>query len=367
MPRHATHSAPALGSRSPPKPTSPSRDRTRPQAHQNDVDENEHEPALVRFARLKQRETATDLTSRPGGPKNITSPLKPEKWSVKDTSVNIATAFIQAATTDMSAPSNHNGSWAASSSSSRPPPVPRSTSVEFESNAPPPASSNRRLAPPPNKLSRPPVSATGRKPASKPSSRLVVPDSEGEQDRNVRGKSPFERGMNIAKQAIGAAAFYVRQRSHEPENLSGDHSQDRSHDLSQANGHVDGNDSSYSYTQEERSYQAAQRKAANRKVRMSEDNKAYKPSLTDEESSEMSDDGQTHKKRKIKKGGLGGPLTSLPVVTSGKRRKKRRHGTTKEGADGGADESSGNEDDETVDVVCASTLLMCSLFYNCIH
>ena len=282
-------SAPALGSRSPPKPTSP---------------DDENEPALVRFARLKQRESAETVASRPGGPKIITSPPKPEKWSVKDTSVNIATAFTQAATADMSTTFNHNNSWASTSRSNLV--IPRSTSVEFESTAS--LAANRRLAPPPDKLGR--TTTTTRKPPSKSVSLLQVPDSEGEDESrsNARGKSPFEQGLSIAKNALGAAAFYVRQRSREPDQPPS------------TNGHANGNDSSYSYGEEEQAFQAAQKRI--KRSRMSTDNKAYKPSQSDEEESEWSDDGKKRKSKK--KGGHGGPLNSLPTVGPYKNRKTHK-------------------------------------------
>lgn len=259
--------------------------------------------------------------------------------------MNIATAFNQAASSDMS---THNSSWA--STSSRAPGVPRSTSVEFETAAPHTASGPRRLAPPPNKLGRPPVSSQNRKPHSKSQVHLV-PDSEGEEDRNVRGKSPFEVGMNIAKQAIGAAAFYVRQRSHEPENMS--HEQDQSQEHPPANGRADGNESSYSYREEESAFLASKRAA--KKGRISVDNKAYKPTHSDDEVSEYSSDDGKRKKRKTTKGGHGGPLTSLPVVGNSKKRrrpKKATAGSAKNGPDGGPDEFSGSEEDESAEVVC---------------
>ncbi|KAF8968119.1 hypothetical protein BDZ97DRAFT_453842 [Flammula alnicola] len=351
LPSYA-YGAPALGSRSPPKPTSPSRDRSR--AQENDIEE-ENVPALIRFARLKQRESAAELTSRPGGPKIIKSPPKPEKWSVKDTSVNIATAFTQAANGDMSATYNHNNSWASTSRANQP--IPRSTSVEYEANAT--GTANRRLAPPPDKLGRAPT--TTRKPPSKSTSLLHVPDSEGEGDSaglNGRAKSPFEQGLNIAKQALGAAAFYVRQRSHDPE--------DTSREQPPANRHTDGNESSYSYTREEESYQAAQKRHlnANKKGRISVDNKAYKPTHSDEEESEYSDDDKTRKrKKKSKKGAAGGPLTTLPVVTSDKRRRRKGHGS-KGNLGGGPDDDvsdSDGDDNADVDILSQSAQLRTSV------
>jgi len=199
---------------------------------------------------------------------------------------------------------NHNNSWASTSRSNLV--IPRSTSVEYESTAP--LAANRRLAPPPDKLGR--TTTTTRKPPSKSVSLLQVPDSEGEDDSrsNPRGKSPFEQGLSIAKNALGAAAFYVRQRSREPDQPPS------------ANGHTNGNDSSYSYGEEEQAFQAAQKRI--KRSRMSTDNKAYKPSQSDEEESEWSDDGKKRKSKK--KGPHGGPLNSLPTVGPYKNRKTHK-------------------------------------------
>lgn len=334
-------SAPALGSRSPPKDPSPSRDSNRNKDH----DENEDdEPALSRFARIKQRESAKDLSNRPGGPKIITSPPKPDKWSVKDTSVNIATAFTQAAAGEnMSTTYNPNNAWASTSRASLP--VPRSTSVEYEAAAP--QASNRRLPPPPDKFHRSAVAA--RKPISKTSSLRHVPDSEGEEEQsnvNVRGKSPFEQGVSFAKQALSVATYYVRQRSREPENLSVERPQPS------INGGANGNDSSYDYAAEEQAFQSQKRSsAAARRSRMSVDNKAYKPPQeTEDDESEWSDGGKTRRrKRKLKKGSAGGPLSTLPVVSADKRRRRKSHGS--KGNILGDEEESESEDNAQADMV----------------
>lgn len=391
-------SAPALGSRSPPKvPSSPFRSRVQGEGEEAEVDNdgNENDGALSRFARLKQQQqqhqnhviattpanstttTTTnrekDFSTRPGGPKVITSPPKPERWSVKDTSVNIATAFTQAASGsgasafgEMSAASSsythtHNHNWA--STSRTPIPVPRSTSVEYEAAA---AGSGlgsagqgaggqpkRALPAPPDKFVRPTTtggSVVTRKPLSKTVSIRHVPDSEGEEDQpstttttnNVRGKSPFEHSLQFAKHALGAAAYYVRHRSKEPE------------ERSVVNG---GHDESYDYAAEEQAYQAQKRVgttstpsvttgAAHRRNRMSVDNKAYKPS---QESEEEDDDVWSDTKRRKRRGGkggpAGGPLLTLPVVKADKRR-RRKKGTL--GSLGDEEGDSGSDDGDNV-------------------
>lgn len=318
------HSAAALGSRSPPK--------TPAVEQQQEPDEND--TALSRFARAKQQAATTkDFSDRPGGPRIITSPPKPERWSVKDTSVNIATAFTQAAATsatsttyqDMSTTSytnNHNNAWASTSRTALP--VPRSTSVEYEAAAP--QATNRRLPAPPDKFNRTQTTAT-RKPPSKTVSLRVVPDSEGEEDHSAtanttRGRSPFEQGLSFARTALTSAAYYVRQRSREPD-------EDHPHPSVNGSGAPNGNESSYDYAAEEQAFQAQKKTAAAlKRNRMSVDNKAYKPPQESDDESEWSGDGNTkRRRRKFKKGPAGGPLSTLPVVTADKRRRRKSLGS----------------------------------------
>ncbi|KAJ7274299.1 hypothetical protein B0H12DRAFT_1088047 [Mycena haematopus] len=235
--------------------------------------------------------------------------LDPEKWSVKDTSVNIAAAFHQAAT-DMQTP---NSAWASGSTRTV---VPRSTSVEYESQSQ--STSARRLAAPPSRLQARPPSTVRTKPLSKAQSLRHVPDSEGEDDpppeQNGRGKSPFDQVIGAAKRAIinapvAAATYYVRQRSREPD------------EPVQVNG-------SYDYSAEERDILSQNKRAAanHKRNRMSTDNKAYKPSTSDPESDEdfIDDDGKKKRRKKKKKELGGGPLTTLPVAGYDKRKKRAK-------------------------------------------
>ncbi|KAL1949308.1 hypothetical protein VTO73DRAFT_8189 [Trametes versicolor] len=327
IPTSYAYGAPTVGSRSPPKP-----DRA-PLPPQEDDPE---EPALVRFARLKQREqNSQGQSSRPAGP----SP-HPEKWSVKDTSVNIASAFYSAATTsfDTTAESsmNPNEAWA---SGIRKPMVPRSTSVEYEKETQ--STVNRRLAAPP---SRAQANARVARPVSKSASIRHVPDSEGEDDsrENGRGKTPLEQGIDMVKRMT----FFLRERSTEVEGESMLNGNESTRDIS-----------SYDYSAEEREFQAGTQKppsrrtvAAHKKNRISTDNKAYRPTMSDlDESDEDFEDenGKRTRRKKAKKTGpAGGPLTSLPVAGYDKRRKKRR-GTKANGEpreDGDEGESSEEED-----------------------
>lgn len=318
IPASYAYGAPTSGTRSPPKPTSTS-SRSAPTLDSTD---NQDETALVRYARLKR-----DLSHN--------SSLNPEKWAVKDTSVNIATAFNQAASTSYEMnPSNPNDSWASGSQPNLN--VPRSTSVEYEKETH--STSSRRLAPPPSRLTQ----RTNKKPLSKQASGLThVSDSEGEDhlqsqslsiEHSMRAKSPLESVLDISKRALGSAtSFYLRQRSTEPADNSA--------------ATVNGRESSYDYAPEEREYQELQRQLAersqehgqdqeqqfagkktHRRNRMSVDNKAYRPTESDLEESndDISDDGRKRRK-KTKKKDLGpGPLTSLPVAGYDKRRRRRK-------------------------------------------
>ncbi|KAJ7707624.1 hypothetical protein B0H17DRAFT_1033293 [Mycena rosella] len=294
-----SYGAPALGSRSPPKP---------PRS------EDQNEPALARFAKLQRHNSDSQQ-------------LDPEKWSVKDTSVNIAAAFHQAAT-DM----NPNNSWASGSTRTAAA-VPRSTSVEYESQSQ--STSARRLAAPPSRLQSRPTTSSRTKPLSKNQSIRHVPDSEEEEpapEQNGRGKSPFDQVIGAAKRAIinapaAAATYYVRQRSREPDEPVA----------------VNG---SYDYSAEERDIQNQSKRAAanHKRNRMSTDNKAYKPSTSDLDNSDedfTDEDGKTKRRKKKKKESVGGPLTTLPVAGYDKRKKKAKRGS--KGNAGEAEEGSDSD------------------------
>ncbi|KAF9066821.1 hypothetical protein BDP27DRAFT_1365321 [Rhodocollybia butyracea] len=277
------YGAPALGPRSPPKATS-SRERLE-----------------------------TDRSN------NNNSNLNPEKWAVRDTTVNVASAIFQAAEMNNN---NPDSSWASGSRTAAN--VPRSTSVEYESQTH--SSNTRRLGAPPSRL------GARAKPLSKnSSSKSIVPDSEAEDSRE---KSPFslDQLTNLAQAAIQKTSYFVREREHEP------------------NGNVNG---SYDYSAEDREFQEYERNnmspsskrinATHRKNRISTDNKAYKPTKEELEASsedDVSDDGR--RRRKKKAGPSGGPLTSLPTVGPEKRRKKT---TRKKGGAGGDEEEDEEESD----------------------
>ena len=183
-----------------------------------------------------------------------------------------------------------------------------------------------------------------------------MPDSEGEEDG--RGKSPFEKVVDLGKQALSQATFYVRQRSmsREPEDLS----VERRPAINS-----NGNESSYDYADEEEAYQATQHKrqsVAQRRSRISVDNKAYKPPVSDSES-EWSDDGKTRRKKKKRGGPTGGPLSTLPVLSADKAKKKRKKNQRKN-PETQEDESESEENSQQMEIVCASILIAISRLSN---
>ncbi|KZT22035.1 hypothetical protein NEOLEDRAFT_1098422 [Neolentinus lepideus HHB14362 ss-1] len=311
------------------------------ESHLGPEEDDSSEPALVRFARLKERESTS------AGPRVINTAPNPEKWTVRDTTVNVATAFHQAAASDMP-PVAHdpNASWAQGRTKTN---LPRSTSVEYEKETQ--STTSRRLAAPPSRLAPPRPVQPPRRPISKQQSIRHVPASEGEDEEvslNGRAKSPFEQAVDFTKRALAPATFYLRQRSQEPQDISHD-SQNRTNGDSSH---------SYDYSAEEHEFQnqtngngvqkptsASTRRAqqTHRKNRMSTDNKAYRPSHSDLEVSDddVSDEGKRRRRKKKKKEPVGGPLTTLPVTSYDKRRKK------KGGKTGGDDDVDEDESEES--------------------
>ncbi|KAF4597235.1 hypothetical protein EYR40_007687 [Pleurotus pulmonarius] len=279
-----------------------------------------------------------NLHQHRSAPKIITSPPRsPEK--LHNTTVNVASAFQQAAL--QSEAMNPNDSWASGASASYRN-VPRSTSVDYEKETQ--NTSARRLAAPPRRNNALPPRAT--KPLSKSGSinTNIVPDSQLDEEPSQlenrsyqRGKSPMVDAINGVYQKV---SFYMRARSNEPEN-SLDHS---------GNGPQD--DASYSYDQEEQQFQASQptntRKLnSHRRRNISVDNKAYKPSQSDLEQSDsdFEDDGRKRRKKAKKGGPHGGPLNSLPVTQYDKRKRRKSKGG-KGGAEGEEEGSAGEEMDD---------------------
>ena len=315
--------------------------RSQAQSRQNtsrSITEDEEDDNLVsRYAQLKQRNLA--IASRPGsslGPGIITTPPQPNGATLKDTSVNIASAFHQAANTYM--PTN------GSSSSYQRTNYPRSTSVEYEQQSQ--SSSHRRLAVPPSRSGR----------SSKPSSRAGassrgsdVENEHVEVDANGRGKSPFEHITDFAKRTLVPTTFLMREPADAGEG------QAPSRQATDATLVAQSSNVGESYAEEEEEFQQLQRAAkkptstAHKRGRISVDNKAYKPSASDAESEsdeDFGDERKGRKRRSKKKDVGGGPLTTLPVAPYDKRKKKK--GRSGKGGDEDEDFVSEEQGEEQV-------------------
>jgi SUN domain-containing protein 1/2 len=157
----------------------------------------------------------------------------------------------------------------------------------------------------------------------------------------------LESVIDLAKRT----AFYLRQRSTEPDGGSPEQGQ---------NGHHDGNNNtnnneSYDYAAEERDFQAQSasakaRKASNaalhKRGRISADNKAYRPTQSDLEQSddEVTEEGK-RRRRKARKNMIG-PLTTLPVIDQEKRRRRRSRTKADGVEEADEDEVGGGEGEE---------------------
>lgn len=299
-------------------------------SNKDETAEDESEE-LSQYAQLKQRNAL--LANRPGsslGPGVITTPPQPTGTNLKDTSVNIASAFYQAVSTH----TTMSSTWTANSRQH----VPRSTSVEYEAEAR--NSSHRRLAVPPNRAGG--KVAYGVKPLSRTGSIREVDENERSADSSRgRAKSPFDTLTDLTKKAIApATTFLMRQRSVEPDPRPAARQATDATLVTQDNGE------SYDYAEEEAEFQTAQKppskrtsiSAINKRGRISEDNMAYRPSMSDfeETSEEDDDDGKKRsRKKKSKKKEFGGPLNTLPTTTYDKR--KKRKGRSGKGGDQGDD------------------------------
>ncbi|EJD54540.1 hypothetical protein AURDEDRAFT_179676 [Auricularia subglabra TFB-10046 SS5] len=327
IPLSFAYGAPDL---SPPQSTSP----PRPRAADSDQDSPDtspaHEPAAVRYARLKQRNQA----AHDPAPGTIVRPPVPSL--VKDTSVNIASAFSQAA--------------ASSAMSYR-----RSADPADDSHA---SAAPRRLAVPPSRLQR--INAKN-KAAGRATVSPAGADSDGEDasysaNKSARAKSPFNMLTETVARAVSPIGSVIRAASPMAASVAtyvlregrGDDSADgsgfqsftvpeagtqHSRPSSKAAGngsYATNNSASYDYGQEEEMVaemeadSVAKRNQAKRRAgRASLDDKAYKPTRSDNEASdEEFTDEDTGKRRRRKKKKDSGHLT-LPTIGYDKNKKKK--------------------------------------------
>ena len=278
------------------------------------TEDSDEEVRRARYNHLKQRNES--LANRPGsslGPGVITTPPQPNPATLNPTSVNIASAFYQAASSQTMAPTT--SSWTSSRAN-----LPRSTSVEYEQETR--ASQQRRLAGPP-RVKPPSFNKNG---ANTHGSDVENDHPSETNGVNGRGKSPFNHLADYAQRAVSQATFLMRQRSQEPEDVRPPSRQATDATLVPQN-----NSNSYDYAEEEEEFREIEKSAkktasaAHRKNRISLDNKAYRPTVSDEEeeSEEESDDDRRGRRRKKKRESGGGPLTNMPSIQYDKRRKRK--------------------------------------------
>jgi SUN domain-containing protein 1/2 len=211
---------------------------------------------------------------------------------------------------------------------------------------------------------------TAQRPSSKADSIALVSDSEPEGEVDAKGR-PLSKGSNSGirsqiSRALSPAAYYVRERSRDPEESNQSLHIPRSFSR----------ESSYDYTTEQAHYEAQLAKAKARRAsqeppdnsietsfegaasksnskkhrsRISLDNQAWKPGKDDFDEDEDYDSGSGKKRRKKKKKEDGaGRLTNLPTVNYGKKRKGRKSGAGPETIEEVDETSFGNETSEMV-------------------
>ena len=297
------------------------------------------------------------------------SPPHPKGYDFKDTSVNIATAFQQAAAIEM--PTSWNGSTAKGSRGAR------AAAGGDLANSP---TMNGHRKPHSRSKSHASNSITG--------SIAHVSDSEPESDDEVLqvdskgrplSKSSAGGGVRLAlNRALSPAAFYVRERSKDPEPV-------QHNDNLNAPPRSVSRESSYDYSSEQIHYEDLLKKAKAKrstsqepiddaaassksgaagmkkhKNRISLDNQAWKPGQEEAEDDEDYDSDSKKRRKKKKKDDTAGRLTNLPTIGPyGKKRKGRKSG----GAPDTIDEE--NEEDTSFNEDTSGLVNdeVCSLFF----
>ncbi|KAF8525803.1 hypothetical protein BU17DRAFT_40899 [Hysterangium stoloniferum] len=312
IPVSYAYGAPTLTKHSPTQ-TSPNRGPSPTRSTSSSL--RNHTARTVRYARLKQRNQAL-------GPSNIhqTTPgiilSPPDGTSLRDTSVNVATAFHQAASNAMP-----------------------SMSGNYEKPI-----SNRRIAAPPSK---------SRKPNSNALTGSIARDESF--DHRSRAKSPLLDTIGSAAQTIARAlspptSYFLRESEpqaeahYQPLRMEEPPPKSISQQDTKAST-VPSNDS-YDYEAEERlirgadvstssagsraNHQKKKSSGASTSARLSLDNKAYRPPSDEEEDDDDFKDDSGHRRRKGKKKDEGKSVTALPTIGYDKKRKKKKRGAQNE-------------------------------------
>ncbi|CAE6506618.1 unnamed protein product [Rhizoctonia solani] len=276
------------------RPASPSRSITTSQREPTEEPNPQSESANVRYARLKQRNQSLGPTASSS---SVTS--TPSAGVLRDTSVNVANAFTQAAFTKFGGTMpklKATHSW----------------------------SSGHRLAPP--------ASTTfGRTPSvlREEDESGIGPDDSGEVDINGDPISRADRAKSPLYDALGAAGSFLlnqakRATSRQPEDSASTTNIQQS--LSSVDRTSDYEDAEALYQRAKAGLPAPEPDASRssvapkKKPRKSRDNALYKPSESEEEESDGfdSDEGKRKKKAKLVKG------MSLPIIGPSKTVRSRK-------------------------------------------
>ncbi|GJJ08262.1 hypothetical protein Clacol_002472 [Clathrus columnatus] len=264
------------------------------------------EPGAVRYARLKQRnQTLGPSVYHPAAPGIILSP--PNGTDLRDTSVNVASAFNRAASSAVM------------------------SGYDSEKSKYPLPGQARRIAAPPSRF-RKPISA-----ASNTS-------QDENTDRRVRAKSPLLEtiasvGQSLAR-AVSPTSYYLSEPRTEPFlpfRVDEPKSNPPTRQTTKASTDLSGD--SYDYEAEEQMMRGempsvsatsatskAKKKssALSNSARLSLDNKAYRPSSDEDEDDEDFDDSTARRRKKSKKKDEGKGLTTLPTIGYDKKKRKRK-------------------------------------------
>ena len=354
--------APTLSNRSPQKPVSsghrnPSPSRSTRSSHrageeyEEEEESNESfssarakETGAVRYARLKQRNQAL-------GPGTIISPPKPNGTNFKDTSVNIASAFNQAAAASVM-PANGRTSR---------PPNSRGTKETYNPNHTTTTASRDGLPGPPRRAGSKPVSR-GHEVVDSDEELQMDGDTGRPISRATRAKSPLESVAEavggVVRALSPAATFFVRQKR-------GDHDDDESTTYQSmvippdsqrssyltvpshgSHGNISADSSDYNYSREEAMVEGldGSNKRAKKRGRISVDNKAYKPGGSDHEVSSETDEDEPGGRRKKKK--VKALVNNLPTIggySTSKRKAPKKKGAKGSKAQTNDDDASGAE------------------------
>jgi SUN domain-containing protein 1/2 len=294
---------------------------TFPYTAESRADTTNAEAPAARYARLKQRNLAQHT-----GPGTIVSPPKPNGITYRDTTVNVASAFNQAA--EDYTMSNTNGAYTSTTTTRRGLPDP-----------------------PPSR-------------ARKQTSKKGPNDEDVDEDGRTRGKSPlpeiasaFVRAVSPSVQAI--TTYVLRQKpTDEDESQTGFQSfalppsnKPRSHGTLHANqsGTSHAVSQEYNYSREEslanRMDSSTDKTVVRRRPRHSvnADNKAYKPTKDDEFSEDdySTDDGRGGRRKKLKP--VQKKATNLPSLAGMAGHSKRKSTSRKRRGPNGEEEITDDE------------------------